>query len=176
MQIRKISATAPAWLSILHAFFNLCFAAQQQTHTVLFTLERSTNSNQITYEWVSHSNGLENGEIHAYWKMLQTDGHLEELTALEQSRVYGATLTDQSKKEAKITLKAFQDHPIIIRKLNSDDQPKAFLKISNQEIVLSNIYVHLEGWLYPRVKSIDFFGSSALDHSPLIVNLAGLIK
>lgn len=115
----------------------------------LFTVERSTNSNQLIYE-LSES---PEEPIHAYWKMLADDGHLEELTSIEKAYAYGVQIVSQNEREIIFRVEALSDFPVRV----SLDTKVATMLVSGQQRLVDKIYLHMTHAIFPKVKLVEIF-------------------
>lgn len=89
----------------------------------------------------------------AYWKMLERDGHLEELTALEESRFYGVNIIHRAPDLTVFAFRALPQMPIHVKREEGKAVP--YIHVRNMEWRLSRIYLKLSG-LFPSLDSIDF--------------------
>lgn len=131
-----------------------CSAAYAGSVT-LFTLNKSSNANQVVYELRDGAKPSDTQWVHPYWRMTSTDGHTEELTRIER-RIYGietvGTPNDGSFQFAiaalsSVTLTAWT-HP-------AEGHAYASLKLGGQVLVLKRLYVHQSRGLFPGVASVD---------------------
>jgi hypothetical protein len=118
--------------------------------TPLFTLERSTNANQVVYELRADAT------IHPYWRMLAQDGHTEELTSFERERAYGVVmLASPDTALVRFSVKALPAYSLSVTTNPPTGQAYATVHLLGNELTLKRIYLHVSGGLIPSVKSID---------------------
>lgn len=140
-------------LALLLILF-LCSAAMPASSAPLIEVTKSTNRNVVHYD-------LEATGIRVYWKMHESDGHVEELTAFERERVYGVDV-DES-ESLRFSIRAFPSLVFTVR----DDrrgQPQATLPIDGQERVIRSAHLTLSGFLVPRVVGIELRGDGGFVH------------
>lgn len=129
----------------------------------LFTIERSTNANVVHYDVHLAPNGEIDPErpIEAYWVMAASDGHRQELNALERSRAYGFTIEPGGDSHSlQIALVAQRRRPI--RVYREGNSVRAETEIAGHRAYLTRIYVHAGKVLaLPKVKSIELYGIDA---------------
>jgi hypothetical protein len=129
-------------------------------YTTLFTLERTSNTNQVVYEA-----NLDNSDnpIHAYWIMRAQDGHTEELTSTERTRVYGTKLISATPEVAQFSIVSFQSRPITVRLDPTTHAPYATMNMNHQDRILIDFFLNLGGFLIPHVNSVDLTYEDTLD-------------
>ncbi len=126
----------------------------------LFTLERSTNTNQVVYEMI-HEGCVPNPKtpIHPYWVMNTKKGTREELTGIEKRRAYGVKILSTAKDKVVFSLKAVSKKSLTGKCLPGESNPVAVTLIQGKESILKTVYVKTEGpGIIPRVVSITLSG------------------
>lgn len=144
-------------------FFAVFLFASSYAHaeyTNLFTLERTTNKNQVVYEADFSNQAV---PIHAYWIMNAQDGHKEELNRIERNKAYGVEVVSRKPDEIQFIIKAFRQHPIIVKKEDATSNPIAVLKINSEFKILKNIFLHVVGSFIPSVTAIDIYYQNVKD-------------
>jgi hypothetical protein len=134
-------------------------AAQKKTQP-LFIIERSKNANVVHYD-AQLTGGGEidlNEPVIAYWIMLATDGHREELNWIEKKKAYGFSVKPEaSVKGYKMTIVAVPDHPITIRKVG--DAVRAELVIEGRPSIFEKMYINATDRLIgPKVHYVELYG------------------
>jgi hypothetical protein len=133
--------------------------AQKKTQP-LFIIERSKNANVVHYD----AHFTDAGEIDpkepviAYWVMLATDGHREELTWIEKKKAYGFHIKpDSSVNGYKMTVVAVPKGQITVKK--DGDAIRAELIIDGHPAILEKIYINAsDGLMGPKVHYIELHG------------------
>jgi hypothetical protein len=129
--------------------------------TPLFTLERSLNRNEVVYDAQLGPKGFDPRiPIHAYWKMNEKGGAIEELNGIEKSKAYGTQVVDAQSRQIKFTLSAMP-RLIITAKIGRGPKsvPHAYVNLNDQEVEVRRFYLHLEtGGLTPRLKFVVLSG------------------
>lgn len=130
----------------------------------VFTLERSTNRNLVVYEadFSSHE------PIHPYWRMLEEDGHHEELTTFERTHLYGVMILERTADEIKFGIRALPDHPILVKLRNGT--PVVSMPDIGIEFAVKRFYVRLKGLLGLSVSSIEVLGDGDGEFAELVPN------
>lgn len=135
-------------------------AAAQKTTQSLFIIERSKNANVVHYDVKLTAAGEidPNEPVIAYWIMLATDGHREELNWIEKKRAYGFSVKpDPSVNGYEMTVVAVPRGHIAVRK--DGDAVRAELAIGGRPAVLEKIYINAsDGLLGPKVHYIELYG------------------
>jgi hypothetical protein len=127
----------------------------------IFTLERTTNANQVVYEL------RDDGSIHPYWRMLAQDGHTEELTALERAEAYGVQIVGRSAGQVEFSVKALPSYPITVLTTPPAGQPYGTIRLMGEDRAIKRIYLHVSGGLFPKVSSIDIEAQNG-DSGPML--------
>jgi hypothetical protein len=135
-------------------------AAAQKKIQSLFIIERSKNANVVHYDAKLTATGEidPNEPVIAYWVMLATDGHREELNWIEKKKAYGFSIKpDPSVNGYKMTVVAVPQGHIAVRK--DGDAVRAELVIDGRPAVLEKIYINAsDGLLGPKVRYIELYG------------------
>lgn len=113
----------------------------------LFTLERTTNSNRVVYEWDS----AKADSVHPYWIMLNEDGHLEELNSYERMNVYGVKVEENNEKALRFHLRALPSYPLTLQKADG----QASIRLMEKDWALKKVFLRVSGGLFPRVQAIE---------------------
>jgi hypothetical protein len=133
--------------------------AQKKTQP-LFIIERSKNANVVHYDARLTAAGEidPNEPVIAYWVMLVTDGHREELNWIEKKKAYGFSIKpDPSVNGYKMTVVAIPQGQITVKK--NGDAIRAELVINGRPAVLEKIYINAsDGLLGPKVHYIELHG------------------
>ena len=135
-------------------------AAAQKKTQLLFIIERSKNANVVHYDTQLTAAGEidPNEPVIAYWVMLATDGHREELNWIEKKKAYGFSIkSDPSVNGYKMTVVAVPQGQITVRK--DGDTVRAELVIDGRPAFLEKIYINAtDGLLGPKVHYIELYG------------------
>ncbi|HEY0839525.1 MAG TPA: DUF4833 domain-containing protein [Vulgatibacter sp.] len=135
----------------------------RQAPGTLFVIERSKNANVVAYEVRQGPAGFDVKEpVRARWLMLDTDGHVEDLTKLEK-KVYGVKVKHASYTEVSFAISALPDREITVRP--SESGPEAIVDIGGVPARLESVYVSSSEGLVPKVKWVEMKGRSLADGS-----------
>ena len=133
--------------------------AQKKTQP-LFIIERSKNANVVYYDAHLTAGGEidPNEPVIAYWVMLATDGHREELNWIEKNKAYGFSIKpDPSVNGYKMTVVAVPQHQITIRKVG--DAVRAELVIEGGPSIFEKMYINAsEELMGPEVHYVELYG------------------
>lgn len=128
--------------------------------TTLFKITKSSNRNQVFYD-------LSGKEVVTYWRMLEDDGHVEDLTSFERSRVYGADV-QASEDKIQIFVKALPAYPITVQ-TNNSKEVIGTMHLLGQDRVVKTVHLQLSGGLFPGVKWIEVLCQKNADELETIV-------
>jgi hypothetical protein len=125
----------------------------------LFGLRRSVNRNEVVYE-ACFRGGAPDRErpIRAHWLMHATDGHREELTALEERLAYGVLVSRDEAGGVSFALRAAPGRRFSLR--GEGEEARAIAELEGEESALIDVYVELSGGLLPSVRFVDLAGVS----------------
>jgi hypothetical protein len=134
----------------------------------LFMLRRSSNRNQVIYEACFRRRSLDRDlPVRAYWQMLETDGHREELTALEERFAYGVLTRRARAGEVTFSLRAAPDRALTLRGRS------AIVDLRGQPCALVEVYVEIgAGWPIPGVRWVELRGVSLATGAPISERIA----
>lgn len=127
----------------------------------LFIIARSKNANIVRYDIRHTSDGkLDlNHPIEAYWLMLASDGHREELSWMERELAYGFSVSKVTLNGFSLQLSAFKQREIRVEYSGGGYHARA--SILGKKATLTQIFVRTaEGGLLPRVQSVELRGTS----------------
>ncbi|MGZ3692726.1 MAG: DUF4833 domain-containing protein [Bdellovibrionota bacterium] len=124
-------------------------ASANASAEIAFVIERNTNANLLFYE----VDFERRGPIRPYWKMLAQQGQEEPLTDLENARVYGVDILDQTEDMLRFTLKALPGYPITT-KLEAA-KPVARMKLLGEDRIVRKFFLKLGGFLIPSIRSVE---------------------
>ncbi|MDL2266184.1 DUF4833 domain-containing protein [Parabacteroides sp. OttesenSCG-928-G21] len=124
----------------------------------LFHIERSKNKNLVCYD-VNLANGVLNAKepITVYW-LNQEDkpGQTNGLSAIEKRFAYGYKVVSKGEDTCEVTLSAYSDRKLTIRKLNG--KYISLITIDNQPAILQKLYVQAKGKNALTVEYVELFG------------------
>jgi hypothetical protein len=135
----------------------------------LFVIERNKNANIVVYDAnLGPAGDLTASEpVKAYWLMNATDGHREEMNAIERQRAYGFDVVPGAAPATyTMTFKAGKKRHLTIRMLNGC--PVATGPIGGRSGILRKMFVQSkEGFSRPKVEYVELFGEDAENGGPL---------
>lgn len=143
-------------------------AADDVTHAKLFFIQRSKNANEVHYDArVAKGGQLDEDEpVVGYWINKAEGGGRSSLTFLEKA-AYGYDVAPANRGTYALTLEAFDDRPMIIRK-DARGAWRVAMTVSGKEAYLQKLYVATdESGLVPSVLYVDVFAEAAADGKPL---------
>jgi hypothetical protein len=127
----------------------------------LFYLQRDPNSNTVVY-----SLNLKDGEIDesspvkTHWIMYEDGGERTGLSFIQRKMAYGVQHEKIAEGKFEIRIQAYKKIPVVVKRNEKSDKYAAFAKIGDKEMVLSRIYVRIDGGsrFNPNVKYIELSG------------------
>ncbi len=122
----------------------------------LFSIHRNTNRNELVYEACLAGGEFASQPIRAHWVMRESDGHREELTALEERFAYGTVIRAASPDAVSFGLRALPAGELVARR--EGDEVRAFTEIDGRSRALVSVYIELGGGLFPSVRSVELVG------------------
>jgi hypothetical protein len=125
----------------------------------LFALRRSYDRNEVVYEFCFEGGApARDRPVRVHWAMLETDGHLEELTALEERLAFGVVLR-RGAGELAFALRAAPDRLLTLR--GSGEEARAVMPIAGEPSALLDVYVDIDRpVLIPAVRYVELSGVS----------------
>ena len=125
----------------------------------LFSIQRSNNRNELVYEACFAGGAFAGRPIRAHWVMSESDGHREELTALEERFAYGTVVRAASPDAVSFGLRALPARELVARR--EGDEVRAFTEIDGRARALISVYNELGGGIFPSVRSVELVGLDA---------------
>jgi hypothetical protein len=126
----------------------------------LFALRRSSNRNEVVYEACFRRGAPDpDRPVRAHWRMTESDGHREELTALEERFAYGVAVRRNAGGDVTFSLRAAPDRALWLE--GAGDEARAVVEIGGEACALLDVYVALgTGGLFPSVRYVLLGGAS----------------
>lgn len=124
----------------------------------LFHIERSKNRNQVCYD-VNLTDGQLNTKdpITVYWvNREEKPGETNGLSAIEKRFAYGYKVISKGEDTCEVTLSAYSDRKLTIRKLNG--KYVSIIQINNQPAILQKLYVQAKGRNSLSVEYVELTG------------------
>lgn len=126
---------------------------------LLFYIQRNQNQNTVIYELNYNDSGQVNRQfpIKVYWIKYLQNSKIESLNYIQNKLAYGYQSEEISKDLFKFNLVSYDKLSFFLDL--SSDVPLVVANISNQNVIISNIYVYAdEIGIFPQVKYIEFYG------------------
>lgn len=126
----------------------------------LFHIERSKNKNLVCYD-VNLSNGVLDLKepLDIYWVNQEEHfGEIKGLSGIQKRLAYGYKIVSRENDACKITLTAYPERELIIRK--EKDQYKCIITINNQPCILQKLYVKAKASNSLSVEYVELTGHS----------------
>ncbi|MHB8260430.1 MAG: DUF4833 domain-containing protein [Bacteroidia bacterium] len=150
------------------------FPKPERTKTLLFYVQRTFNTNTLIYEMNMDDKGLIdiNNPIKIYWKNYASDGSTESLSYIQRKYAYGleVKLTDAEKKSFVFNFVSYRKKQIYLIKSPLESRYDAFIQINNKLLVLSRIFIQIEGgsfWV-PKIKYIEITGKDVSKNEEVV--------
>ena len=148
-------------------------ARPMDTDGRLFVIERNLNANAVAYDVVTTGTGrLDPGSpLRVYWVMRAEHGQTRELNALERAWAYGYDVGRCGADACTVALRALRSRPIVVEMKGGS--PRAVTSIGDGRAILRRVYVTVaRGGVFPSVESVELFGESCENASPLYERIA----
>jgi hypothetical protein len=147
-------------------------ACQPPCTETVFTVERTKNANELVYSANLTPDGFHRlVPLYVYWLMKAKGGKREELTNVERDKAYGLKFAGIDAQEVRFSVKALEGVPFRARETTGDDGARvtAYATVEGEEMAVQRVFITTkEGGLFPKVLYIDFFGTSAATHEPVV--------
>ncbi|MCC2548589.1 DUF4833 domain-containing protein [Hymenobacter sp. BT175] len=138
----------------------------------LFYLQRDPNTNTVIYQLNVNKAGQvdEDEPVRAFWLRYQEQGQRQELSFIQRKFAYGLTARKVSVNRYELKFAAYNKLPFYLLKSSVDKTFHVFTVIASQQIVLTRVYLHIEGGTFwvPNVKYIEFTGWNAATREPVV--------
>jgi hypothetical protein len=165
MLLRRALLLALPFLALSSA---LPAAADDVTYEKLFFIQRSKNANEVHYDArVAKSGQLDEDEpVVGYWINKAEGGGRSSLTFLEKA-AYGYDVEPASGGTYALSLEAFEDRPLTLRK-DAKGAWRVAMKVAGKDAYLQKLYVATdESGFVPSVLHVDVFAVGTADGKPL---------
>ena len=130
-------------------------------------LERSSNRNRVWY-WVSRDASGET-KIRTLWEMIERGpGIWEELTSLEESRLYGARLQSAG-TDFEFFLVGLSDHRLPVIWDRRGCGTFQYAASTGAVMTVEHVYATVGGTFFPSLKELRLHGHGVTDHKPVSV-------
>jgi hypothetical protein len=146
-------------------------AADDARCELLFALRRSTNRNEVVYEACFRGSApAPQRPVRAHWRIHESDGHREELTALEDRFAYGVSASAAPDGAVTFALRPAPGRRLTL--LSTTQGARAALPLRGEPCALLDVYVQLdEGGLVPSVRYVELSGVSLRTGAPFTERL-----
>ena len=142
----------------------------------LFYLQRDPNTNTIIYQLNVNSAGKVDEEepINVFWLRYDEQGQRKDLNYIQRKFAYGLRATKLATDKYELKFAAYNKVPFYLMRWNADRAFHVFTVISNRQIVLTRVYLRIEGGTFwvPNVRYIEFKGWDAATRSPVVTRIA----
>jgi hypothetical protein len=126
---------------------------------LLFFVQKSPDANTVVYELNLNEDGTlcSQDPVKVSWIMYAEDGKREELTSTERKHVYGIQSQNLGNDEYEIHLMAYTKLPLFLRRSQTDNKYKIYIKDEGQPYLLKRMFIKLDrcSFWYPKVQYID---------------------
>jgi len=126
---------------------------------LLFFIQRSPDANTVVYELNLNKDGTlcSQAPVKVSWIRYAEDGKREELTPIERKQVYGVQSLNLGNDEYEIHLMAYTKLPLYLKRSQTDNKYKIYIKDEGQPYLLKRMFIKLDrcSFWYPRVQYID---------------------
>jgi hypothetical protein len=126
----------------------------------LFFLQRTPNTNTIVCELNLDNGKLKADEpVHVFWLRYQEKGQRQELNYIQRTFAYGMKVRKAADNNYEMYFVSFKRYKIYLQ-LGSDGKYHAYAMINKRFVILSSIYLHINGGSFwkPNVEYADLSG------------------
>lgn len=163
--LRKALKTTQFLLLVLLAMVNPLSAqpADEKKHprieNLLFFVQKNPDANTVIYELNLNKDGTicTQAPVKVSWIKYAEDGKREELSNIEKKYVYGVQSQDLGNDEYKIHLMAYTKLPLYLKRSQTDNKYKIYIKDEDTHYLLKRAFIKLDrcSFWYPKVQYID---------------------
>jgi hypothetical protein len=148
------------------------YPSPEITSERLFYLQRSLNHNTVVYDAVftPEKDLADENPIKIYWITYEKGGIIEELNYEQKKLAYGVTITKITKNHYEFTLVAYKKLKFNLE-LDSLKKPLVTLEINSKKMKINRIFIQSKGFLKPKVKYIEFYGTDLTSNEPVYEKL-----
>ena len=142
----------------------------------LFYLQRDPNTNTIIYQLnVNRAGQVDEEEpINVFWLRYDEQGQRKDLNYIQRNFAYGLSATKLAPEKYQLKFAAYNKVPFYLMRWSADRAFHVFTIINNKQIVLSRVYLRIEGGTFwvPNVRYIEFKGWDAATRAPVLTRIA----
>ncbi|MDO7884174.1 DUF4833 domain-containing protein [Hymenobacter cheonanensis] len=142
----------------------------------LFYLQRDPNTNTVIYQLnVNRAGQLDDDEpINVFWLRYDEQGQRKDLNYIQRKFAYGLSAEKLAPEKYQLKFAAYNKVPFYLMRWGADRAFHVFTVISNRQIVLSRVYLRIEGGTFwvPNVRYIEFKGWDAATRAPVVTRIA----
>ena len=141
----------------------------------LFYLQREPNTNTVIYQLNVNAAGKldEDEPVKVFWIRYTEQGIRKDLNFIQRKFAYGLTAKKITADKYELKFAAYDKVPFYLLKSSIDNAYHVVTVIANKQIVLSRVYLHIEGGTFwvPNVKYIEFKGVNAATREPTVTRV-----
>lgn len=141
----------------------------------LFYLQRDPNTNTIVYQLNVNRAGQVNEDepITIFWLRYDEQGQRKDLNYIQRKFAYGLSAEKVGAEKYELKFAAYNKVPFYLMRSNLDRAFHVFTVINNRQIVLTRVYLRIEGGTFwvPNVRYIEFKGWDAATHAPVVTRI-----
>ncbi|RZK23876.1 MAG: DUF4833 domain-containing protein [Hymenobacter sp.] len=141
----------------------------------LFYLQREPNINTVIYQLNVNAAGKldEDEPVKVFWIRYTEQGVRKDLNFIQRKFAYGLTAKKIATDKYELKFAAYDKVPFYLLKSNLDNAFHVVTVIANKQIVISRVYLHIEGGTFwvPNVKYIEFKGWNAATREPTVTRI-----
>jgi len=129
----------------------------------LFYLQRDPDANTVIYK-LNIKNGIvdDKNPVDIFWIRYAEDGKIKPLSAIQRKLAYGVKSRMIAKDKHELKLVSYPDFPLYLMKNYRDNQYRVYANINNQQIILDQVFVRIDGGSFyiPNVIYIELRGKN----------------
>lgn len=130
-----------------------------RTENMLFFLQRDPDANTVIYELNFNNEGKldERNPVKGSWIRYTEAGKYKDLTLIENKFAYGVKCKALGNEEFEIRLMAYKKMPLYLKRSETDNKYKIYIKDEGRDYLLKRVFVRVKGgsFWFPKVEYID---------------------
>ena len=132
---------------------------------LLFFLQRNPDANTVIYELNFDKDGKLNEKkpVKGSWIRYEEGEKFKELTSIEQKFAYGVKSKPLGNQEYEIRLVAYKKLPLYLKKSETDNKYRIYIKDDGKDLLLKRVFVRVNGgsFWFPKVAYIDLITTNS---------------
>lgn len=139
----------------------MAYPVPQGIDDLLFYIQRNLDENTVVYQLnrTPAGNINLNEPVNMFWIKYTDGAKKQQLNYVQQKLAYGYTFQEINHHTIELNIVAYPSFRIFIAKDEIGDNYRAYCRVGDEFIQLTNIYVYAEDYgVFPDVKYVDIYG------------------